>query len=118
MPALLLLEPLVQFFENLVQSAEGLDQALLLVGQVLLGEFAQPRVRDLGHESSPADVNTPEDGTEDAIEAVEVALVLHQCRAREIVEFLRAVTGETAVEASTRSRYSFSDTGTPACGGQ
>ena len=51
---------------------------------------------------------------EDAIELVEVALVFHQRRAREIVEVLDPPPREVLSIASISVRYSRNVTGTPA----
>ena len=79
----LFFQPLLQLLQDLVEAAQRLDELLLLVGQVLLGELAQPLLGDLRQQRIAGAVETLEDMAEDAVEAVEVALVLHQRGARE-----------------------------------
>ena len=86
--ALLLRQALAQRLEQLVEAAHGLDQLLLLLGQVFLGELLEPLDRDLGRERLLHQFEAVEHVPEHAVELVEVALVLHQRGAREIVEVL------------------------------
>ena len=93
--ALLLLgQPLAQGFHQLVEPAHGLDLLLLFFGQVLLGKFAQPFLRDLGLDGVAHQFEALEHVAEHAVELVEVALVLHQRRARQIIEVLHPAPGE------------------------
>ena len=99
--ALLLAEALAQGLHQLVEAAERLDLGALLLGQVFLGELAQPVLGDggalqdrLGGEVGEA----AEDPAEDAVETVDVALVLHQGGAREIVEPLGVVEHHLGVQ--------------------
>ena len=98
MPALLLLQTLFQVLEELVP-AHRLDLAFLLLGEIALGELAQPLLRDLGRlDRFGQALQALEDMAEDPVELVEVALVLHQAGAREVVEILDALLGEIPVE--------------------
>ncbi len=113
--ALLLLQPLLQRLHQLVEAAERLDQLLFLLGQVLLGELAQPflgQVGDVDRVFARNRLDAPEDMGEHLVEAVDVALVLHQRRARQIIEALDVIGDEIGLHASSRVRYSRSETGT------
>ncbi len=94
--ALLLLEALLQFLHQLVETAERLDLRLLLIGEEAVGEALQPVVRDVVRLFSRR-FEALEDVAENPVELVEVALVLHQRRAREVVEFLRRALDHLAV---------------------
>ncbi len=95
--ALLLLETLAQRLEQFVEPAHGFDQLLLLVGEVFLGELLQPLGRDFDLERLRDQIEPLEHVAEHAVELVEIALVLHQCRAREVVEVLHPPAGEVGV---------------------
>ena len=92
--ALLLLQPLLQGLEQLVEAAHRLDHLLLFLGEIFLGELLQPFGRDLGGERLLEQVEALEHVAEHAVELVEVALVLHQRGAREVVEILDPAAGE------------------------
>ena len=92
---LLLLETLLQRLHQLLPAAQRLDLRLLLVGQELLGELAQPLLRDLGRDALGGQrLEALEDVAEHPVELVEVPLVLHQDGARQIVEIVDAVVGD------------------------
>ena len=96
--ALLLLETLPQGLEELVP-AHRLDLPLLLFGEVFLGELAQPFGRDLGFLQGLREIlQALEDMAENAVELVEVALVLHEAGARQIIEILDLLLGEVGIE--------------------
>jgi hypothetical protein len=63
-------------------------------GQIFFGELLEPLRRDLGAERLARRLQPLEHVAEDAVELVEVALVLHQRRARKIVEVLDPTAGE------------------------
>src|SRR5712692_11207086 len=86
-PALLLLEPLAQRLHQLLPAAEGLDLLLLLLRQRELGLLQQPFQWYLGLRALTGLDAVPE-LAEGAVELVEVRLVLHQRRARQVVELL------------------------------
>ena len=96
--ALLFLEPLLQGLHELVP-AYGLDLLLLFLGEIFLGELLQPLLGDLclAHGVEQA-LQSLEHGAEHAVELVEVALVLHQGGARQIIEVLDRLFGEVGVE--------------------
>jgi hypothetical protein len=88
MASLLLLEPLAQGLEQLVP-AHLLELRLLLLGEEALGELLQPLLRDVCLLQRLAQGFEPLEGVrEDAVEFVEVALVLHQAGAREVIKIL------------------------------
>ena len=85
--ALLLGQALAQRLQQLVEAAHRLDLLLFFFGEVFLGQLLQPLGRDLGLDRLRR-LKPLEDMAEHAIELVEIALVLHQARARQIIEFL------------------------------
>ena len=92
---LLLLETLLQRLHQLLPAAHRLDLGLLLVGQKLLGELAQPFFGNFrGDALGGQRFQSLEDMAEHAVELVEVALVLHQHRARQVVEVVDLVVGD------------------------
>ena len=79
--------------------AHRLDLLLLFLGEVFFGELLQPfggNVRLL-HGVEQA-FQPLEHGAEDAVELVEIALVLHQRGAGQVVEVLHRLLGEIGVE--------------------
>ncbi len=86
-----------QHLHQLVEAAHLLDLLLLLLGEELVGQGFQPFGRHvLGH--AQLDQLQPlEHVAEHQVEAVEVLLVLHQRRARQVVEFLdrRSITSRS-----------------------
>ena len=97
-PALLFLQALAQGLHELVP-AHRLDLLLLFLGEVFLGELLQPfggNVRLL-HGVEQA-LQPLEHGAEHAVELVEIALVLHQRRAGQVIEILHRLLGEVGVE--------------------
>jgi hypothetical protein len=94
---LLLFHALAQKLKELVQPADCLDLSLFLLGQIFFGEFLEPRRRDLGGQRFTHQLEPLEHVAEHAVELVEVALVLHQRRAREIVEILDPTAGEISL---------------------
>ena len=95
--ALLLGHALLQRLQQLVEAAHRLDLLLLLLGEVFLGELLQPLGRNVGRERLLHQFEALEHMAEHAVELVEVALVLHQRRARQIVEILDAAAGEVGL---------------------
>ena len=101
-PALLFLEPLPQRLHQLLEAAECLDQLLLLVGQVLFGEPPQPFLRDIGDVDrafARQRLDALEDMRKDLVEAVDVALVLHQRGARQVVKALDVELHQPGIHA-------------------
>ena len=96
--ALLFLEPLAKRLHELVP-AHRLDLLLLFLGEVFLGELLQPFGRNvrLLHRVQQA-FQPLEHRAEDAVELVEVALVLHQSGAGQVIEVLHRLVGEIGVE--------------------
>ena len=96
--ALLLFEALAQGLHELVP-AHGLDLLLLFLGEIFLRELLQPLLGNLGLVHRIEQVLQPlEHGAEHAVELVEIALVLHQRGARQIVEILHRLVGEVGVQ--------------------
>ena len=87
MPAFLLGEPLAQRFHQFVPAAERLDEFFLLLGQVPLGEFAQPFLGQFGLRIGRG-LDALEAMPEHTVEAVEMPLVFHQRGARQKIEFV------------------------------
>ena len=95
--ALLFGEALAQRLQDLVEPAHGFDLLLLLLGEVFFGEFFEPFRRNVGALRVGEKVEPFEDLAEDAVELVEIALVLHQRGAREIIKVLHPPAGEVLV---------------------
>ncbi len=96
--ALLLFQPLAQRLHELVP-AHGLNLLLLFLGEILLGELLQPLLGDVRLVHGVEQAFQPlEHGAEDAVELVEITLVLHQRRARQVIEILHRLLGEVGVE--------------------
>ena len=95
MPALLLLEALFELLHQLVPAAHGLDLGLLLVAEMEFRHLAQPFLGQLAHVEQLVHVfEALEDMAEHPVELVEVALVLHQGGATEVIEIVDTVGGE------------------------
>jgi hypothetical protein len=93
-PTFLLLQALLQLLHDLVPAAERLDLGLLFFAQIELGDGAQPLLGDLRLQRLAHQFEALEDVAEHLVELVEVALVLHQRGAREVVEVLDAAVGQ------------------------
>src|SRR5690606_22868858 len=96
--ALLLGEALAQLLHDLFPAAELFDLPLLLFGEVELADGAQPFLRDMRLDGVTHQLEALEDVAEHLVEAVQVALVLHQRGAGEIIEVLHAAVGEVGLE--------------------
>src|SRR5579862_6075179 len=92
--ALLFGEPLAQRLEQFFQAAECLDLLLFFFGEIFLGEFFQPLDWNFRGQRVFDQVEAFEDVAEHAVELVEIALVLHQSGARQIVERLDPAVGQ------------------------
>ncbi len=97
MALLLFLEPLAQRLHELVPAAHGLDLLLFFFGQEFLGELLQPLLRNVHVDPSSIGLEALEHVAEHLVEPVEVALVLHQRGAREIVEIINAARRQIGV---------------------
>ena len=94
MALVLLLEPLAQGFHQLFEPAKGFDQFLFFLAQVLFGKLLQPlfgQFHLLDAVASGDCLDTLEDFGEYPVEAVEMALILHQRGARQIVETFHVI---------------------------
>ena len=101
MAALLIAQALGEGLHQLVEAAERLDLGALFGGEMLLGELAQPidgQVEPVDDRLDGQELQTAKGSGEDAVEAVDVALVLDQGGAGEMVEALGVVAGEAGVE--------------------
>ena len=96
--ALLLGEPLLQRLHQLLEAAERLDLGLLRVGQEFFGQLADPLLGDLRLDRVADGLQPLEGLREDPVEAVDVCLVLHQQRARQIVEILYPLAGQIGLQ--------------------
>ena len=83
---LLLLEALAEFLHQFLEAAEGLDLRLFLIAEQALHAFAQPVLGDRRELLGQDRVDSVEVVAEGAIEAVEMAFVLDQDRAREAMQ--------------------------------
>ena len=88
MPLLLLFQALLQRFHELFKAAQRLDLRLFLVGEELFGQGFEPVGRDFRGETFIHLFKALEDMGEDPVELVEVALVLNEGRAGQIVEVI------------------------------
>ena len=114
MAAFLLGEPLAQRLQQLFEAAHRLDLFLFFLGEIFFRELLEPLDRDFRRERLLDEIEAFEHVAEHAIELVEIALVLHQRRARQIVEILDPAAARSFSIASISVRYSRSVTGTPA----
>ena len=94
MTAFLFGQALLQRLQQFVEPAERLDLLLLFLGEIFVGHLLQPFGRDIGGEAVTQHLGAFEHRAEDAVELVDVALVLHQHGARQIIEILDAARGE------------------------
>ena len=89
-PPLLLLQALLQLLHQLVEAAHRLDERLLLLAEPQLRLPAEPFLRDLSMQGVEQLLHPLEVRPEALVEAVEVPLVLHERRPREVVEVVHA----------------------------
>ena len=85
---------LLQRLQQLVEPAHGLDLLFLFLGEIFLRQFLQPFGRDVGFDRVAQILQPLEHVAEHAVELVEIALVLHQRGARQIIEILDAAGGQ------------------------
>ena len=98
MPALLLLQALLQLLHQLLEAPHRLDERLLFIAQPQLGLPAEPLLRDLPVEGVEELPHPLEVRPEALVEAVEVAFVLHERGARKIVEVVHAQHRDPPIE--------------------
>ena len=103
----LLGEALLQLLHDFVPAAEFGDPLLVLIGEVQRAETAEPVFRDLGFERFGSQFEAFEDVREDLIEAIEVALVLHQRGAREVIEILDPISRDTGTDGFEQRQVFF-----------
>ena len=94
MAAFLFGEATAQRFQELVEAAHRLDQPLLLLGEIFFHQLFQPFGGDFGGKCLLQKFHALEHLAEHPVELVEIALVLHQRGAGEVVEILDAARGE------------------------
>ena len=97
MAALLLLEARPQRLQKFVEAAHGLDQLLFFLSEVFFGELLQPLGWDFDEQRIGEEFEALEHVAEHAVELVEIALVLDQRRAREVVKILDAPRREVVL---------------------
>ena len=98
MALLLLAQPFAQRLHQLLE-AEGLQLRLFLGREIALGHPAQPFLGNFDLVDRLAQRDDPlEGGGEDDVELVEIALVLDQQRARQVIEMLHRPVGEALFE--------------------
>src|SRR5690606_2194545 len=83
---LLLLEAFLELLDQLVQTTEALDLRFFLFAQQAFEFLAQPFLGDHRLDMFVEVFQTLEVGTEGPVELVEVTFVLHQNRARQVIE--------------------------------
>src|ERR1700722_8521030 len=96
--ALLLFQALAKRLHELVP-AHRLDLLLFFLAEVFFGELLQPFFGNVGLEHPVEQAFQPlEHQAEHAIELVEIALILHQRGAREVIEVLHRLLREVGVD--------------------
>ena len=90
-------ETLAQRLQQFVETAHGLDLLFFFLGQIFLGELFQPLGRNVGFDHAVDRLQPFEHVTEHAIELVDIALVLHQRGARQIVKIVNAARRQIGV---------------------
>ena len=89
MALFLLLKALLQGFHQFLEAAHGLDLVHFFLGEEFLGHLAQPFLGNVGHVDGVCHaVEALEDVSEHLVELVDIALVLHQGRAGQVIEIL------------------------------
>ena len=87
MALLLLFEALLQRLHQLLEAAHGLDFVHLFLAQEFLGHLAQPFLGNVGHvDGIRHAVQALEDVAEHLVELVDIALILHQGGARQVIK--------------------------------
>lgn len=84
----LLFQALLEGLDELFQPAQRLDPGFLFIGELFLEFAAQPLVGNQRFDGGVHVLDALEPGGKGAIEAVEVALILHHDRARDLIERL------------------------------
>ena len=82
----LLLKPLFQLFHNFFPAAQRLNFGLFFFGEEFFGQGFQPFFRDFGHFAFGQIFQPFEDMAENLVEFVEIALILDQRGARQIIK--------------------------------
>ena len=93
----LLLEPLLERLEQLVETAERLDQLLVVLGKMPQKFLAQPFLGNLGADIEDR-VDALEITTEREIEAIEMLLVLDEACARQRIKVVERERHDTRLE--------------------
>ena len=99
MAFLLLFEPPLQRLHQLVPATERFNLGLLFVRQGALTETPQPVVGNARREAIEDFFGAFEMRRKSAIESIEVALVFHQARARQVIELFRTSIGELGLQS-------------------
>ena len=103
----LLGEALLQLLHDRLPAAELGDPFLVFLAQIERCDAAQPVFRDFGLKGFGGQLEPLEDVPEDLIETVEVALVLHEARAGEIIEILDAISGDAGADGFKQRQVLF-----------
>ena len=91
-----------QRLHQLLEAAERFDQLLLLIGEMLLGKPPQPflrKVGDVDRAFARQRFDALEDMRKNLVEAVDMALVLHQRRTGQIVKTLDVELHQARIHA-------------------
>ncbi|MNG12132.1 hypothetical protein D3C84_957250 [compost metagenome] len=112
MAFLLFFQAFLEFFDQLVEAAEGLDRRPLFVGQRALEFLAQPVLRDQRLQVIVEFFQAIEVSTEGAVELVEMLFVLDQNRPGQVVKLIHVGEGhalfqrvDQVQQLSHRDRY-------------
>ena len=98
MAAFLLFQALLEFLDQLVQPAQGLDLRALLVAQLALEFLAQPVLRNQRLQMPVEILQALEIGGKGPVELVEMTLVLDQDCPRQIVELVHVGEGDPLLQ--------------------
>ena len=98
MPAFLFFEALFQLLHDFVPTAERFDLGLFLFGEEFLGQGLQPIFGNFGNLAVAEAFQPFENMAEHLVELVEIALILHQGGARQVIEILDLIVDDVTVQ--------------------
>ena len=103
----LLGEALLELLHDFVPAAQFFDSFLVFLGEMQRADPAQPFLGDVGLDGVGQKLETFEDVGKDLVEAIEVALVFHERRPREIVEILDAIADDVGADGLEQRQVLF-----------
>src|SRR5208337_2981146 len=96
-----------QLLHDLVPAAKRLDLCLLLIGEKPFAKRAQPFLRDIRRNAVHGARKAFEDMAENAVELVEMALVLHEGGARKVVKIVDLLARDARVDRVEKGEIFF-----------